>query len=802
MRIRNESGIAVITALLILVLLSALLAGFALTVNADQKVIGVDRDRNRAFYGALAGLEKLTAEIGTLFSSNYAPSAAQVNALAVTPPSLSGISYVSPGGGSGYQIQFPLNARGSPQIETRTIPSGPFEGLIGMITPYTMTVTAHTVTDSEVRMRRTLQTVGVPVFQFGVFSDSDLTFSAGPSFSFGGRVHTNANLYLAEGTGDVLTLSDRVTAVGEVIRTHLINGAPTSISYQGVIDVRTAPGSFRALAMNEGSLVGTIGSKQNEPKWTNLSIGTYNGNIRNGRTGARPLELPMVKSGATPVELVRRPPPDEPTFNPDIFSQRYFGMASLRILLSDNPDELTLLPTVTAVPPVPLDAIAPDGTPFAVSTGNAPDGYLSPLNAPLIGGYIKIDMQDTSGNWQDVTQEILQLGIAGRDLTGTCASDYSPNAILRVQRLMDSPSVCNGATGKQFWPNVLYDSREAVLRDNIPANQTNVFLGGVMHYIELDVKNLSRWFTGALGTSGSNAANLSGYTVYFSDRRTNRNALNQETGEYGFEDFVNPANINGIPNGTLDAGEDINGNGTLETYGQIPVLPMLAPLDSTARPWHLVPAKTARVNRPIFFRRALKLVNGRSIDLGSSEGTPLGLTVSSENPVYVQGDYNAQGTFAGSHVACSLIADAVTVLSNSWNDRNSFISPHDLTLATTRKATATWYRMGVIAGKAKAFPRPASMPEDFGTEGGAHNFLRMLERWSGQILNYRGSMIGLYFSRQAVGTFKCCNNPYTPPTRAYSFDTDFLEPTLLPPRTPMFRDINITGFTQLIMPNQ
>src|SRR5437867_607722 len=418
MRIRNESGIAVITTLLILVLLSALLAGFAFTVNADQKVIGVDRDRNRAFYGALAGLEKLTADVGTLFTSNYAPSASQVNSLALTPPSLSGISYVSPGGGSGYQIQFPLNAQGRPQIETRTIPSGPFEGLIGMITPYTMTVTAHTVTDSEVRMRRTLQTVGVPVFQFGVFSDSDLTFSAGPSFNFGGRVHTNANLYLAEGTGDVLTLSDRVTAVGEVIRTNLINGSPTSNSYQGRIDVRTAPGAYRALAMTEGSLVGTIGSKENEPKWTNLSIGTYNGNIRNGRTGARPLELPLVKSGATPVELIRRPPPNEPISNPDVFSQRYFGAASLRILLSDDPAELTSLPTATAVPPVPLDAIAPDATPFAVSSGVALDGYRSPPGTPLIGGFIKIEMQDASGHWQDFTQEILQLGVAGRDVTG------------------------------------------------------------------------------------------------------------------------------------------------------------------------------------------------------------------------------------------------------------------------------------------------------------------------------------------------------------------------------------------------
>ena len=71
--------------------------------------------------------------------------------------------------------------------------------------------------------------------------------------------------------------------------------------------------------------------------------------------------------------------------------------------------------------------------------------------------------------------------------------------------------------------------------------------------------------------------------------------------------------------------------------------------------------------------------------------------------------------------------------------------------------------------------------------GGTHNFLRYLERWSGRTLTYRGSMITFYFNRQAVGTYKCCRNVYSPPTRAYVFDTDFLDPNLLPPLTPMFR---------------
>ena len=38
--------------------------------------------------------------------------------------------------------------------------------------------------------------------------------------------------------------------------------------------------------------------------------------------------------------------------------------------------------------------------------------------------------------------------------------------------------------------------------------------------------------------------------------------------------------------------------------------------------------------------------------------------------------------------------------------------------------------------------------------------------------------------------------------RDYNFDTDFLTPSLLPPGTPMFRDINTLTFRQLLRPNQ
>jgi hypothetical protein len=80
--------------------------------------------------------------------------------------------------------------------------------------------------------------------------------------------------------------------------------------------------------------------------------------------------------------------------------------------------------------------------------------------------------------------------------------------------------------------------------------------------------------------------------------------------------------------------------------------------------------------------------------------------------------------------------------------------------------------------------------------------MRMLEDWTGEATYYRGSMVSLYYSRQLVGTFKLNNNVYKQGTRNFDFDDDFLLPELLPPGTPMFRDVNTLRFRQILRPNQ
>jgi hypothetical protein len=985
---RRDSGIALLTTLLLMLLMSSLLVGFILLITSGQKLSGINNDYSRAFYAAEAGMEKITADLGTLFDTNYAPTAAQITVISSAPPSLPGIQYVqygpicSPSAScSGYQITYNTDASGNPLATVTSVQSGSFQGMTALATQYTLLVTARTVSNNEVKLERTTQTVGIPMFQFGVFSDTDLSFFPGPNFNFGGRTHTNGNLFLAG--GNTLTLADRVTAVKDVIRTNLSNGFPTTTgSYPGIVNITTSPGTaaYRALAYTEGSLVGTLGSAV-DPNWTNISLGAtnYAGNLRNGATGADALNLGIVLLGngtTQPVDMIRRPLAAgiESTA---VLNLRYFAQASLKILLSDNSTDITSLPCTSATAPVDLSQItipaagwvaaggfpkalwnamtannalgyntppvplAASGAAKGVAAYNTADGYWLPTpNAvpyatasglPVIKGFLKIDLQTAYGNpcgtWQDVTLEVLGYGYAGRNLypqTGltlvpapaqygtsepllklppanlvpsTC-QDVHPNAIIRLERVRDNPAnysnlnantrcgVLNNAlpasqayptNPADYWPNALFDVREGTLRDVVPAgtlgagatavNYSNmVTLGGVMNYIEIDAKNLARYLGGVLPGSGHlaydtvNAPN--DYSVYISDRRGNYTAAAltnpwpplspsaHETGEYGWDDFVNPASAAGCPSGAQDTGEDLDVLGTTGffTYGQDPTYIMAAGIPYTtplgpgqygmysvagttnlygstigtnaltpnpscavtlpSKIWPMIEVinpMEARENPNPFFRRAIKIVDGNLLTaLGTCPGSvPCGLAIATENPAYIYGDFNANSAgngFTDPNVAVSLNADAVTLLSNNFNDVNSFSTPY----SNTNNALTTFYRTAVMAGKGISFPQPVGYAtnQDFGTDGGVHNFLRYLESWTNQTVNYTGSIISMYYNRQATGTYKCCTVVYTAPTRGYNFDTNFLTPSLLPPRTPLFRDVNTTGFTQLLLPTQ
>jgi hypothetical protein len=933
----KQKGIALITALLILLLVSSIIIGLSWMVMTDNRLGGSNADRQNAFYGAEAGMEKMTADLGEQYGATNALSVANINTAMAEPPIIPGISYVNAAGASTYLITFtpdPANGNNPLAFNETISPPSAFAGLNGLITPFSLAVTARTVTGSESKLLRTVQTVGIPVFQFGIFSQTDLSYFPGPIFNFGGRVHTNANLWLASGSS--LTLSDKVTAVGQILVGNLANGyqtywypgsanqqtpqtdtcqsgwggtqPSTSNPYPGTIMVDTIPYS-NCSQLEVGTVTGTsvTGNISTTPNtsWTSTSTGTFNSNILGGPQNVPALNLSIAAPavGGTPIELIRRPVTGESS---QLTAERYYTLSSVNFLLDDTSAALTSIPNACGTP-VDLSTLAvdtvtspkageyttwgsanwytggPEGKlPLPTSdaesnTGyTATDGYWIRPHYPIITGWILINLQTTAGACVDVTKEILNLGFIGRNLNSTVNTtnvlnyssltmngittalgastcpDPSVNAVIRLAHLRDNPSsIYAGSTScgwpyksgtplaTDMWPNVLYDTRESVSRDAAPPNVNSslspngsLTAAGVMHFVELDIANLDKWFMGSIGSTGKTANNNTGYTVYFSDRRGEviDTTLGRKSGAYGYDDIVNPSDVNnGCPNGTMDLGEDLaQVGGNVLVYGGVPnplddntgnpngIGGVNTPPSSAVSPdnsdstcnakgtiWPGVEYQQyadARVNPPLFFRHALKVIHGGTITLGTCNTVLCGLSIASENPVYLQGDYNSPTNGAynagAASPAASIAGDAVTLLSDSWNDANSFWYPYSP--GNRPGAGGTTYRTAIIAGKGVQFPQIGGV-QDYGTDGGVHNFLRYLEGWSGT-LYYEGSIVSFYYNQQAVGLYKCCTTVYGPPTRNYQFDTNFETPALLPPRTPMLRDVNNVGFTQVVSP--
>jgi hypothetical protein len=311
---------------------------------------------------------------------------------------------------------------------------------------------------------------------------------------------------------------------------------------------------------------------------------------------------------------------------------------------------------------------------------------------------------------------------------------------------------------------------------------------------------------------------------------------------------INSSIAIGTPDGALDtpgganSPEDDNQNGFLDNFGPANMglgfwngpansqnlnQAINAPANSdpfgTAAPSARITScmNTARKNWVSGARHVLRLVDGSlgnvplRTDAAATLQSPGGFTVASENPVYIQDDYNSnaadsagwvgdttafQGDVAG-HAAAAVIADTVTLLSNDWTDLES-MQTGDVTNPTNRPAnTTTSYRLAIAAGKNRTFAYSRTTgwnvtAKDNGTDGGVHNFLRYLEDWN-TTLHYKGSLVSLYYSTYNTGFYKCCNTVYSPPTRDYYFDLDFTSPGGLPPGTPLFRDVESLGYRQM-----
>lgn len=170
---------------------------------------------------------------------------------------------------------------------------------------------------------------------------------------------------------------------------------------------------------------------------------------------------------------------------------------------------------------------------------------------------------------------------------------------------------------------------------------------------------------------------------------------------------------------------------------------------------------------------ALRIKNGAELDAG--------LTIASENPMYTLGDFNSTNK-----KPASLMADAITFLSDNWNDTKGANPKGD------RIAQATTVNASYLTGNTET--------TSSNYNGGFENLPRFLEIWTGKSFTWTGSAINLWNSVQADGDWN--GTYYSAPVRNWSYDADLDNPANHPPESPTIRVFQRTGWKQAFVDYQ
>ncbi|HEV7731124.1 MAG TPA: PilX N-terminal domain-containing pilus assembly protein [Candidatus Binatia bacterium] len=223
-------------------------------------------------------------------------------------------------------------------------------------------------------------------------------------------------------------------------------------------------------------------------------------------------------------------------------------------------------------------------------------------------------------------------------------------------------------------------------------------------------------------------------------------------------------------------------------------------------------------------RYGVRVFGSRDLDF-PAKADPTGVTVVSDQAIYIEGDYNvnvAQPNYNAIRPKqpAAFMGDSINVLSNAWSGnpldgvwwipnggmsgcRNDCQSRRSLLASGSwheaRPAATTYINAAFLGGVDRTLAASAT-----GYNGGFENYPRFHEKWSnGSSLVYRGSFVSLGTPRRANGLW--CGtagslaggcNIYDAPIRAWNYDPDFQEVKNLPPITPRVVSVQQVLFTE------
>jgi Tfp pilus assembly protein PilX len=199
---------------------------------------------------------------------------------------------------------------------------------------------------------------------------------------------------------------------------------------------------------------------------------------------------------------------------------------------------------------------------------------------------------------------------------------------------------------------------------------------------------------------------------------------------------------------------------------------------------------------------------------GNNLSNTRGVTVVSDQPVYIEGDYNNFNNGAG-WVPAAVMGDVINILSNNYKNAasrtgavvvtstsctNGFTAKGQAPL-DCRPATSTTIRAAIVGATDSTGNAEGAAGRDKGiSNGGVNNMMRYHEEWGfngglqggAATFTYQGSLVSLNTPLHMSGTWSLGGtnaNPvgrsvYNPPIRNWTYDQRFNTAVTLPPLTP------------------
>ncbi len=650
------------------------------------------------------------------------------------------------------------------------VTTGPFRGQSSRRTDMTVTVKMTKIGSTQrCEVTQALVNSEIGLFQFAVFSAMYMDLFNGPTMDIEGRVHVNGDFCAHPLTNSDLTI-ERVTASGRILTVRCtaactpaeLAALPPGTQFCARDEESPGAGHYfiRDAANAPQQLLET--EDGDEVGWRAHALAVWNGNAQDVSHGVPNLRLPVATgadtqagknasgaalSNAGTLRLLVDPPRHEDSA--ETRAEKFAEKADIRIINGVWYKKSGVFPGVPIWSDHPVaDSSAADESSLVGVTGllasstftnarryshyelTGPGGTIAEPSVPSVVSYGGLKRVGASGAW---TPGHISGGslVAAGNAADVAEASRTGFVDFRVEQ---------GNTGNRPHAHIL------------PLN--------------FDV--------GAFLQALSDGTN---------------NELGQHFPPGTFNGIVWIANtwpnhLSGFPDGAAGAAPNVTpGNGDLQSADvPYPLCGGAVGVDNLANGVSQVPcsAGLARVN-------AVRIYNAANLD---ADVIPNGLTIATNGPVYVLGQVNTSSLpggspgvprkvdAAGPWVPFLVAGDAVTLLSDAWDDNNRLFNRAFVALdsSCTVDTVNTTYVLSILAGHVE------TSTAKWG--GGINNFPRFLECWHNVDTVIHGSLVIGY--RSVYQHEPWDDDVYQAPDRHWHYDDNLSNPAQQPPGSPSF----------------